>query len=158
MIEAVMTVVNQHSSPTTFYPQRSDSSDGMQHLIGKVQMKNTLFKTPLVIGLTVLSSLVAGTVSAGEALDQVNAQVEETAAQIDAEHGVLLTTAERENLKLSIISEKVTTVEKGVQLDVVETTDAAIDTYQITDPTNQRKLLIEIESNLLGGAGAEPPQ
>ncbi len=121
-------------------------------------MKNTLFKIPLVISLALLSSLISGTVNAGEALNQVNAQVEATAAQIDAEHGVLLTTAERQDLKLSIISEKVTTVEEGVQLDVIKTTDEAIETYEITDDAEQRKLLIDIQNKILPGGGREPPQ
>ncbi len=119
-------------------------------------MKHTLLKTSLV-SLTILSSLIIGTTNAGEALDQVKAEVEQTAAQIDADHGVLLTAAERESLKLSIIAKKVTTVEEDQQLDVIEATDQAIETYEITDPTNQRKLLIEIESNVFGGGGKQPP-
>ena len=119
-------------------------------------MKHTLLKTSLV-SLAVLGSLVFGTVNAGEALDQVNAEVDQTAAQIDADHGVLLTTAEREDLKLSIIVKKITNVEEE-QLDVIEATDEAIETYEITDPADQRKLLIEVQSNLIGSAGKQPPQ
>ncbi len=111
---------------------------------------NTLLKTTLV-SLAILGSLLTGTVNADEALDQVNAEVEQTAAQINADHGILLTTAERENLKLSIIVKKVTTIDEDVQLDVVEATDQAIETYEITDPTSQRKLLIE--TNGLSDAG-----
>ena len=117
---------------------------------------NTLLKTTLV-SLAILGSLLTGTVNADEALDQVNAEVEQTAAQINADHGILLTSAERENLKLSIIVKKVTTTDEDVQLSVVETTNQAIETYEITDPTNQRKLLIEIETNGFGGAGKVPP-
>lgn len=118
-----------------------------------------LIKTSLT-GLMALATCLGGNAYAGEALQQINAEVQRTASQIDAAHGVLLTTQERTELKLSLIIQKVkadTTADAN--LSVAEQTNATIETYEITDPANQRKLLIEFEAqaNLIGAsAGVEP--
>ncbi|MFT4925487.1 MAG: hypothetical protein ACI8WB_001580 [Phenylobacterium sp.] len=120
---------------------------------------NKFIKTALA-SLIVLGSLLSSNLYASEALDQINAEVEKTAAEIDAAHGVLLTAQERNDLKLSLIVNKVKKDNAGdTKLDVVKETNTAIDTYEITDPQNQRKLLIELETNWLGGSGGvQPPQ
>ncbi len=111
-------------------------------------------KTPLA-SLIVLGAFFTGHTHAGEALAQITAEVEQTAAQIERDHGVLLTGQERNNLKISLV---VTKVNKEVNTKTVqEKTDSAIQTYEITDPTDQRQLLIEIEANLSGNGGGVVP-
>jgi hypothetical protein len=109
-------------------------------------------------GMAFACAFCAGIANAGEALDSINAQVEQQAAQIDHAHGVLLTSQERDNLKMALIVKKVTK-EEAVATDVTvkEKADKAIATYEITDPVEQRKLLIEIEASYFGGSGIQPP-
>ncbi|NQZ09440.1 MAG: hypothetical protein HRT35_19990 [Algicola sp.] len=109
-------------------------------------------------GMAFACVFCASIANAGEALDNINAQVEEQAAQIDQTHGVLLTSQERDNLKMALIVKKVTTEEAVVaDVTVKEKADKAIATYEITDPIEQRKLLIEIEASYFGGSGIQPP-
>lgn len=97
--------------------------------------------------------------NAGEELDAINAEVEQKAEQIDIDYGVLLDTQERNNLKVALIVKKVVAnaaTEKNKT--VKQITDAAIITYEITDPTEQRKLLIEVSAQKgVVGTGEEPP-
>lgn len=98
--------------------------------------------------------------NAGEALDSINAAVNTQAEQIDQKHGVLLTTQERDNLKMALIVKKVTVAtNESTTQTVKERADSAIATYEITDPVEQRQLLIEIEAaaNTGGGSGNKPP-
>ena len=48
------------------------------------------------------------------------------------------------------------------ELTIVEDTNAAIETYEITDPVNQRKLLLKFEMQTFmaggGGDGVQPPK
>lgn len=111
--------------------------------------------TPLV-GLIVLAAFVTTTaVHAGEALAQINAEVEITAAQIERDYGVLLTGQERNNLKISLVVDKLSKASKDVS--VRDKTDAAIATYEITDPVDQRQLLIEVQANLIGNGNGDIP-
>ena len=55
-------------------------------------------------------------VHAGEALEQINAEVETTAAQIELDHGVLLTGQERNNLKISLVVDKLSKEQKDVSV------------------------------------------
>jgi hypothetical protein len=69
----------------------------------------------------------------------------------------LLTTQERNNLKISLVVSKVSKEQKDVT--VKEKTDAAIEIYEITDPVEQRQLLIEMKAKAsTGNVGAEPPK
>ncbi len=110
-----------------------------------------------------LSSLIfmcAFSATAGEALDTINAQVAQQAEAIDQKFGVLLTTQERENLKVALIVKKVvaeTPIDATV--DVATKTNKAVETYEITDPTQQRTLLIELDAAMAagGGGGKQPP-
>jgi hypothetical protein len=118
-------------------------------------MNKTL--TAKVIGLAFSCALITGPVSAGEELDTVNAEVEEKAEQIDQMYGVLLTTQERNDMKISLVAKKAATASTADTTDTVEEkADAAIATYEITDPTDQRKLLIEMQ--VVAGGGDDDPK
>jgi hypothetical protein len=123
-------------------------------------MMRKLIKAPLS-SLLATALFLTGNVYAGVELEAINAKVEETAAQLDATYGVLLTTQERADLKRTLIVSKVANAKKedGTALNVAVETEAAIETYEITDPMNQRKLLIEFEvhvNGVGGSAGVEP--
>jgi hypothetical protein len=96
---------------------------------------------------------------AGNELNTINAEVESKAQQIDLNYGVLLDTQERNNLKIALIVKKVAAnaaTEKNKTIEQI--TDAAIITYEITDPVEQRKLLIEVSAQKgVFGTGNEPP-
>jgi hypothetical protein len=105
-----------------------------------------------VIGLAFSCAFFTGIASAGEALDAVNAEVEKKAEQIDQMYGVLLTTQERNDMKVSLVAKKVTVETTADTTETVEEkADSAIATYEITDPTDQRKLLIEMQVVAGGG-------
>lgn len=111
-------------------------------------------------GMVFLCVFFTHFVNAGEALDSINVEVEKRAEQIDQNYGVLLTTQERDNLRLALIVKKVTTdTANDTTQTVKEKIDAAITTYEITDPVEQRQLLIKIEAaaNTGGGSGNKPP-
>ena len=111
-------------------------------------------KTSLVslCGLLLMGTFFA---NAGEKLDEINAEVEKQAAQIDHDYGVLLTSQELDDLKISLIVDKENKEQPNAS--VVEKTKSAIKTYEITDPANQRKLLIELGVNEGDGGGLVPP-
>lgn len=108
------------------------------------------------VSAVVLLLSSTGTVNASSALTQINAEVEATAAQIDQEHGVLLTTQERINLKINLIVKEVAV---DTTLTIKQKTEAAIETYEVVDPDEQRKLLIEIgaQTRSTGASSNEPP-
>ncbi len=114
-----------------------------------------LIKTPLA-SLLVLAAFFSGNINASEALEQINAEVERTAARLDAEQGILLTSQERNNLKLSLIVNKEAA---GVaDLKVIDINNA-IETYDITDPQDQRQLSIQFKVHVQNfSGGVEPPQ
>ena len=106
-----------------------------------------------------LSSLLftcAFSATAGDELELINAEVDKRSAEIDQKFGVLLTTQERNNLKISLVVSKVSKEQKDVT--VKEKTDAAIKTYEITDPVEQRQLLIEMAAYEDDGGGLQPPK
>ena len=110
--------------------------------------------TPL-IGL--LLSLPFSTI-AGTELDNVNAEVEAKAEKIDRDHGVLLTGQERNNLKIKLVAGKVAdklAIDENATLN--GTVEEATETYEITDPADQRQLLIDVSAER-NGDGIEPPQ
>lgn len=116
--------------------------------------------TAKIVGLALSCAFFTGIADAGEELDAVNAEVEKKAEQIDQMYGVLLTTQERDNLKIALIVKKVATVEAAEsKKPVKEIIDTAITTYEIEDTTEQRKLLIETEAAMaeFGGNGTQPP-
>ncbi len=102
-------------------------------------------------GLLLMGSFFA---NAGEKLDEINAEVEKQAAQIDQDYGVLLTSQERRDLKISLIVDRETKEQPNAS--VVEKTEKAIEVYDISDPVEQRKLLIEMRVFDDGG-GVVPP-
>jgi hypothetical protein len=113
-------------------------------------------------GLAFLCTFFTGQTYAGEALNAVNAQVEKKAEEIDQKYGVLLTTQERNDLKIAIVAEKVTAEQGNDETQALDQkAKEAIVTYEITDPTDQRKLLIEMEAQSSaksgGQSGEEPP-
>jgi hypothetical protein len=112
------------------------------------------------VGLSFLCTFLTGQVYASEQLDAVNAAVEKKAEEIDQKYGVLLTTQERNDLKIAIVAKKVTAKDTADTAQALETkTKEAIVIYEISDPTDQRKLLIEMEAQAksTGQSGAEPP-
>ena len=92
-------------------------------------------------------------VSAGEELNIINAEVEKAATQIDQEYGVLLTGQERNTLKISLVASKIT--KELPNGSVSQKKDRAIKIYELTDPIDQRQLLIEIK--VAGGGGGVHP-
>lgn len=110
------------------------------------------------LGLTLMCAFFSGPIKAGEALDSLNVEVEQQADQIDQQFGVLLTYSERTNLKIGLIVARLK-AKKAAQPEktVATLVDEAIATYEITDPIEQRQLLIETQSNVAGGSGGKPP-
>ena len=105
-----------------------------------------------------LSSPINAQVQANEALNAVNTEVEQRAAQLDQKFGVLLTLQERQDMKLALIAKKVATtqaVEAGKSAKQI--TDEAAATYQIADPAEQRKLLVEVDALMPMSSGIHPP-
>lgn len=100
--------------------------------------------TAFVKGLALSCACVSIAALAGDDLNLINADVEKQAAQIDQNYGVLLDTQERNNLKVALIVKKVTA--DGTDRTVIEKAKAAVVTYEITDPVEQRKLLVELET------------
>ena len=120
-----------------------------------------ILKKTLLSSAMTLSILVCGNVKAGEELEQINVEVETAAAQVDDKYGVLLTSQERMDLKLSLIVNRVKTNKtRDSFLGAKEETEAAIVTYNISDPQNHRKLLIkfEIVASIFADGGWEPPE
>jgi hypothetical protein len=127
--------------------------------------------TAFVKGLALLCACISVTAYAGEDLNAINAHVEKQAEDIDQKFGVLLTTQERNNLKIALIVSKVSKEQKELtgngggddpaiqkELTTMEVTDKAIKTYEITDPVEQRQLLIEIDAaSLTGGGDGDDP-
>ena len=92
---------------------------------------------------------------AGDELDAINVAVEQQAVQLDQTFGVLLTSQERSALKLSLIANKINADQSAAS--VKEKVESAFTVYEITDPSNQRKLVIETQ--VVGGSGGvQPPQ
>lgn len=94
-------------------------------------------------------------------LDKINTQVDAKAAHIDQTYGVLLTGQERNNLKINLVASQVQlNIQNDKQLDVMQAINAAIITYDISDPSDQRRLFIDIESQSRSagnGDGFKPP-
>jgi hypothetical protein len=115
----------------------------------------------ILVGQAFLCAIFTSPAHAGEELNAVNAEVEKRAEQIDQSYGVLLSTQERNALKISIVVRKVTANGEGIStLELVERAKKAVVTYEITDPTDQRKLLIEMEAQTqakgTGDGGSRP--
>jgi hypothetical protein len=110
-------------------------------------------KRTMGVMLTLLA-LCNGSVSAG-ALEDVNAEVQNQAVQMDIEYGVLLTGHERKDLQLSLIAKKVC---KASNDTVAVKLQTAITTYAVTDPAEQRQLLTLIVSTEDDGGGIRPPK
>jgi hypothetical protein len=110
---------------------------------------------------TALSSLFCVCVfsaTAGEKLDLVNAKVDKKAEQIDETYGVLLTSQERNNLKIKlVVNDVVTDLAADETATVKAKVDKAVLTYDVTDPIDQRQLLIEVEAAYTNGDGIKPP-
>jgi alpha-D-ribose 1-methylphosphonate 5-triphosphate synthase subunit PhnI len=100
--------------------------------------------TAFVKGLALSCACVASAAHAGDDLNLINADVEKQAARIDQNYGVLLDTQERNNLKMALIVKKVTA--DDTDRTVIEKAKAAVVTYEITDPVEQRKLLVELDA------------
>jgi hypothetical protein len=117
----------------------------------------TKIYTTAVAVSALLCAFLTGYANAGDELNAINAQVEQKAQEIDQKYGVLLSTHERNELKLSLVAKKMVT--DNAEQTVEEKADAAITTYEISDPTDQRTLLIEIEASesSFNGGGKQPP-
>ena len=98
---------------------------------------------------------------AGQKLDAINAQVEAQAADIDQKHGVLLDSSERNDLKLQLISRQaLADATDGQSIKDIAATANRV--YEISDPYEQRQLLIKIEAQTTvqkgtGNSSNEPP-
>ena len=106
-------------------------------------------------GLFFVCSFFASAEGENAELKAVNIEVEQRAVQLDQDFGIILTSQERSTLKLSIIANKVAANQSDAS--VREKTDNAIVIYEITDPVDQRQLLITIELSTGGGGGRRPP-
>ena len=116
-------------------------------------------KQTAAVTATALYCLSFGNSSIAEdKLATLNQQVELKAAEIDAKHGVLLDSIERQELKLNLIVEQVASQMRDGQT-VKTLADDAITTYAIEDPSAQRELLIKLEARVnksTGHGGPEP--
>jgi hypothetical protein len=121
-------------------------------------MNNIL--SALTKGVAFLCLFISVFANASNELNAINAEVEKKAEQIDQNYGVLLDTQERDNLKIALIVKKVVTDAAAEKNKTVkQITDAAIVTYEISDPVEQRKLLIEVSAKKgTGTSGNEPPK
>jgi demethoxyubiquinone hydroxylase (CLK1/Coq7/Cat5 family) len=117
-------------------------------------MMKKLIKAPLA-GLITASLFLMGNANAGVELDQINATLKAKEAEISAKYNVILTTAELNDLKISLIVSKVRTDNIGkAAITVEEQAAMAIEIYQIDDTYYQRKLNVAF----FGGGGVQPPQ
>lgn len=111
--------------------------------------------------LTLSCSLFLPVSNANEALNAINAAVEQKAAQIDQTYGVLLTTQERNDLKVTLVVNKLANDIKNMNAkQVAVKTQQAMVIFEITDPIDQRKLVIGLEAQAIegtGSIGSEPP-
>lgn len=123
-------------------------------------MNKLTFTVALGLSLlcSTLSSPINAQVQANQALNAVNTEVEQRAAQLDQNFGVLLTTQERQDMKLALIAKKVATTE-AIQAgkSAKQITDEAATTYQIEDTTEQRQLLVEVDALMPMSSGIQPP-
>ena len=112
-------------------------------------------KTQLASPL-LLCALITGSANAGEALDAVNSKVTLQAEKIEQQYGILLTYSEMNDLKVSLIAHtQVAELENNYTASIVENAQAANEIYQLTDPVDQRKLLIEMQ--IVFGGGDDDP-
>lgn len=120
----------------------------------------TRIKTPIAV-LTLTCSLLIPTGHANEALDAINSAVEQKAALIDQNYGVLLTTQERNDLKVTLVVNKLVGDTQHMTAEQITIkTQQAITTFEISDPIDQRKLVIGLEAQAREGTGfngTEPP-
>jgi hypothetical protein len=109
--------------------------------------------------LSSLFFVCAFSATAGEKLDLVNAKVDKKAEQIDEIYGVLLTSQERNNLKINLVVKNVVAeLAQDQNATIKAKVDEAVVIYKITDPVAQRQLLIEIEATAANnGDGTFPP-
>ena len=117
--------------------------------------------TATVLGLSLSSILFTSQIQANSALNTVNTAVEQRAIYLDENFGVLLTTQERQNLKLALIAKQVVTnqaIAAGKTSHDLATEASEI--YQIEDESAQRQLLVEIDAAIVyvegGGGGIKP--
>ena len=99
-----------------------------------------------------LCAILSGNATAGEALDAINTAVTLQAEKIEQQYGVLLTYAEMDDLKVSLIARKqAAELQSFDTAAIAEKATQANDIYQLTDPMEQRKLLIEMQVVAGGG-------
>ena len=115
----------------------------------KLQLKQKFAKVIVIAGI-----FASGQLYASAALDAINASVEQQANKIDQQYGVLLTAAERSNLKMALIVKAIGEQNDLSATDLSQLTDDAAATYGITDPVQQRQLLIELEAQKSNGGGS----
>lgn len=91
---------------------------------------------------------------AGQQLDEINAKVERQSMEIDQKHGVLLDYQERNDLKLDLIAKQaLMDAGKDTTKTTKEIAETAFTTYEVTDLSEQRKLIIKIEAQKSIGGG-----
>lgn len=125
-----------------------------------------------MIKITIQATVVAGALCclgfgipsfAGQKLDEINAKLDQQALEIDQKYGVLIDYQERGDLKLDLIAQQALSEAADGTQSVKDIAEAAFATYEITDPYEQRKLLIKMESQATqkgtgqGGTGPEFP-
>lgn len=84
---------------------------------------------------------------AGQKLDVINQKVSQQSNEIDNKYGVLLDYQERNDLRLDLIA-KQALIDAEAGSSVQEIAQSAFDTYEVSDPYEQRKLLIKLESQV----------
>ena len=114
----------------------------------------TLTLLALIAMLVPLKVLADSTLSP---IEEVNQIVEQQAQYLDSQHGLLMTTTERDAFKIKVIAQKLIKKQQdNPQLTVTDLLNQGIDTYNLTDINEQRVLLIELEAKGSGG-GIIPP-
>jgi len=118
--------------------------------------------------LTLAGSLLSPLSQAASELDTVNLVVAQKAQMLDDSYGVLLSHAELNDLKVSLVTkqlaEQIATQEQasGEKLNPAQVellVNHAVVTYEITDSVDVRKMMIglEAESGVDDHSGSEPP-
>jgi len=95
--------------------------------------------------------------SANTKLNELNKQLRETVELIETRYGVSVSYPEKQAMKINIIADKILndSTSESTETKILN----AVSTYEISDETQQRELVIEVGTNGSGsGGGAEPPK
>ena len=105
-------------------------------------------------GLFFLCSFFTNAEGENTELKAVNDEVQKRVSILRNEYNIIVTQADENNIKNTIIVEKLKNDNTGI--DARDKADAAITTYEIVDPVEQQNIYIQYLGG--GGGGASPPE